>query len=151
MMRIVSTLLISLLFISCSEMKSGEDESGGGLSALMLRVQSHHSKLYLALEGQNKDLASYIVHELEEHFEELENVHNIHDGVQLGGIAKKTIWPALHELEVAMESYDSSIVFQKFENLTLMCNKCHKASGHSFIRIKKPDANNFPNQEFRKP
>jgi len=119
-----------------------------GLGSFMNQIQVYHVKLSLAVSENNNELVSYLIHELEEQFEKVVIVHKTHDGIALNEIADQTIFPALHDLEQANERKDSLSLVQSFESLTVSCNKCHVSTGHSFIRIKRPEANPFLNQDF---
>ena len=74
----------------------------------------------------------------------------MHDGINLEELAQNTVLPSLHELEEKVKLNDHTSMSQSFDNLTVSCNKCHSASGHSFIRIKVPEGESFPNQDFRR-
>lgn len=120
-----------------------------GLGQTMNQIQIYHTKFYFAMKNDNRDLMKYINHELEENFEDVVENHAFHDGVNIEELAQNTILPALEELEEKVNNSNIESVNQAFDYLTLNCNKCHSASGHTFIRINYPESNSYLNQDFR--
>ncbi len=119
-----------------------------GLGITMNQIQLYHAKFYFAMKNDNKELMQYINHELEENFEVVVDHHALHDGVNIAELAQNTILPALESLEQSVENGVNEDIIIAFDNLTLNCNICHSASGHSFIRIKNPEGISYLNQDF---
>jgi len=115
---------------------------------MMNEIQVYHTKLYYATNNRNVELMSYILHELEEVFKVVVNVHKQHDGLQINELVNNTMLPVLKEFEQVVEREDTSSFNQSFEYLTVACNKCHATAEHNFIRIKNPSAETFLNQNF---
>jgi hypothetical protein len=127
-----------------------EKTSKKGLGSMMNQIQVYHTKLYHATINQNTALMAYVLHEIDEVFDDVLYVHNEHDGVEIGKIAANTILPALSDFEKIVANKDTAKYIEAFDYLTVNCNKCHVTSGHEFIRIGNPTQDSYLNQDFKR-
>ncbi len=162
-MRLAKIIILSLTitsFLSCGNAEYTNriedlekeveklEESMPGLGWTMNLIQIYHTKFYFAMKEGNTEVMTYVHHELEENFESVVENHGDHDGIDIAGVAKNTVLPALEELKKSIDSKNDSLILQSFEFLTVTCNKCHYASEHPFIKIKYPEGESYLNQDF---
>jgi len=119
-----------------------------GLGSMMLSIQAHHTKLYYASQNSNWKLSSFLIHELEESFEDIQEFHPQHDGIDLKELIEEMPLPILKDLDSAVKNQNGQKFKANFNNLTNLCNSCHAATNHSFIKIQIPEKGSFPNQNF---
>ena len=119
-----------------------------GLVEFMMHVQSHHSKLWLAGNARNWDLADYQLDELKELLEDIaKRVPNYRD-VPVGQMIESTTMPPIGDVESAIKARDFAKFTAAFDKLTAACNACHEAANRGFIVIQRPATSPFPNQSF---
>lgn len=118
------------------------------LGNLMLNIQAHHTKLHYASENGNWLLASFLLHELKENFEQVEKHHPSHDGIDLRTLLFTTVMPRIRELDSLLPQQDEEAFKKGYTTLTNACNSCHIATKHSFIVIQTPESGDFRNQNF---
>ena len=118
------------------------------LAVLMKNIQYFTHKLGLTLQAQNRPLATFYAHELEEGLQDIYALER-HDTLPIGQIAKKLMPQPLSVLAqtIKNQEQDPNEAFQKLLNA---CNQCHEATQHGFIRIIAPTNNPF-NQSFEVP
>jgi hypothetical protein len=118
------------------------------LALLMKNIQYFAHKLGLTLQAQNRPLATFYAHELEEGLQDIYALER-HDTLPIGQIAQKIMPLPLSALAEAIENaeHDPIPAYRKFLNA---CNQCHDATQHGFIRIIAPSNNPF-NQSFEVP
>ena len=119
-----------------------------GLGEIMALQQMRHAKLWLAGSGGNWDLAGYELDELREGFEDASSQHPTNDGVPIAAMIKSLTPGPLDAVAKAVEAKSPAAFAKAFDSLTSACNACHRGAKHGFIRIKRPDASAFPNQDF---
>jgi hypothetical protein len=139
------------LAVSASVMSAEERPAQGyvpGLGEIMSLQQMRHAKLWLAGSRANWDLAAYELDELREGFEDASSQHPTNDGVPIAAMIKSLTPGPLDAVGKAIEAKNSTAFAKAFDSLTGACNACHKAAKHGFIRIKRPGASAFGNQEF---
>ena len=119
-----------------------------GLDGIMLSIQTHHEKLYYACKEENWDLSSFLIHELEEGFEDVQKYHPIHDEIDLNNLVLNLALPAIKKLEVSIKDESKENFDSNFMKLTNACNSCHIATNHQFIKIQLPTTRRFTNQNF---
>lgn len=121
-----------------------------GLGEMMSLQQMRHTKLWLAEEAGNWELASYEIDELSEGFDDVVAYHPTHKESPVDpkdAIPRMVVEP-LAELRSAVEHEDRAAFVQAFETLTTACNNCHDATDFGFNRVQRPDSNPYPNQVF---
>ena len=119
-----------------------------GLAEIMIFTQVRHTKLWLAGNAGNWDLADYEIDELKEGFEDVEKYHPDFKGVPVGKMVDTTIMPPVAEVEKAVKARDRTKFAAAFDKLTAACNACHQAANRSVIVIQRPASSPFPNQSF---
>jgi hypothetical protein len=119
-----------------------------GLVEFMMTVQVHHSKLWLAGNARNWDLADYQADELKELLEEIAKRVPEYKGVPVGKMIEAATIPPLGDIETAIKARNSGQFVSAFDKLTAACNSCHEAANRGFIVIQRPASSPFPNQSF---
>jgi len=114
----------------------------------MALVQSHHSKLWLAGNARNWDLADYQVDEMKEVFDDIVKRIPVYKDVPVGKMIESLTMAPIGEIEAAIKARDSKAFATAFDKLTAGCNSCHEAASRGFIVIQRPAASAFPNQSF---
>ena len=118
------------------------------LVEFMMNVQSHHSKLWLAGNARNWDLADYQVDELKELLEDIAKRVPDYKGTPVGKMIESTTMPPIGDVESAIEARDLAKFTAAFDKLTAACNACHEAANRGFIVIQRPATSPFSNQSF---
>ena len=124
-----------------------------GLGEIMTLQQMRHTKLWLAAEAGNWDLAAYEVKELQEGFDDVVTFHPTHDESPVApkDAIPKMVTAPMKELAAAVAMKDQKQFEQKFDELTTKCNDCHQATNVGFNRVQRPTGNPYPNQVFPPP
>lgn len=120
------------------------------LGNLMLSIQARHIKLYYAGESQNWELATFLLHEMEEDFEKVEKYYPTHDEVDIKHLLLNTAMPNIAETKKTVKQQDVDAFNTNYLSLTNSCKSYHAAANHPFIVIQVPEHNNFSNQQFKK-
>jgi hypothetical protein len=121
-----------------------------GLGEIMTLQQMRHTKLWLAGEARNWDLAAYEIKELGEGLDDIVKFHPTHEG---SPVAPKDAIPRmmtepLSNLTAAVDKKDQAGFEQAYDTLTKACNDCHQATNFGFNRVQRPATNPYPNQMF---
>ena len=122
-----------------------------GLGELMTAyVQPRHTKLGLAGEAQNWDLADYERDELSETFDDIGKFILKHGDLSIPQAIAATVKPPLEALDKAIKAKDAGAFAKAYADLTAACNACHQSAGHSMVAIKVPTVGGaaFPDQDF---
>lgn len=119
-----------------------------GLVEFMLQVQSHHTKLWLAGNARNWELADYQVEELEELLEDIAKRIPAYKDVPVGKMIEATAIPPIDDIKAAVKSRDSKAFAGAYDKLTAACNACHESANRGFIVVQRPASSPFPNQSF---
>ena len=131
--------------------QEGADEIyAPGLGEIMTFQQMRHTKLWLAGEAGNWDLASYEIKELGEGFDDIIKFHPTHEE---SPVAPKDAIPRMipapiADIKAAIDKKDSKGFETAFDSLTKACNDCHKATNFGFNQLQRPTMNPYPNQVF---
>ena len=145
-------LLVGLgLSFSAGTISAQEHPAQGyipGLGEIMSLQQMRHAKLWLAGSRGNWDLAAYELDELREGFEDASTQHPTNDGVPIAAMIKSLTPGPLDAIGKAIDAKNSAAFAKALDSLTNACNTCHQGAKHGFIRIKRPGASAFGNQEF---
>jgi hypothetical protein len=124
-----------------------------GLGEMMTLQQMRHTKLWLAGQAGNWELAAYELDELGEGFDDVVKYHPTHKDSPVAprdAIPRMTTQP-LAELREAVSKKDRTAFVQAYDGLTAACNNCHLATNFGFNRVQRPEANPYPNQLFSPP
>ena len=121
-----------------------------GLGEIMTLQQMRHTKLWLAGEVQNWDLAAYELDELGEGFDDVVRFHPTHkeSPVAPKDAIPRMITVPLMELRSSIEKKDTATFEQRYDKLTAACNSCHEAMNFTFNVVQRPVGNPYPNQVF---
>jgi hypothetical protein len=142
-------VLLALLGSACRQAAPTEPYTPG-LGELMTLQQMRHTKLWLAGEAGNWNLAAYEVKELGEGFDDILKYHPTHEE---SPVAPKDAVPRMvsapvADLRAVVERKDAVAFEQAFDTLTKACNDCHQAANFSFNVVQRPATNPYPNQVF---
>jgi hypothetical protein len=152
-------ILLTLLSSACrqpspapaaSSSNAAAEAYAPGLGEIMTLQQMRHTKLWLAGEAGNWDLAAYEIKELGEGFDDVVKFHPIHEE---SPVAPKDAIPRmvtvpLMELGAAVDKKDTKGFEQAYDTLTKACNDCHEATNFGFNVVQRPAMNPYPNQVF---
>jgi hypothetical protein len=125
-----------------------KEPHGPSLVEIMMATQSHHTKLWLAGNARNWELADYQVDELKEGLEDAAKHIPDYKGVPVGSMIETLMLPPIVEVESAIKARDREKFVVAFDKVTAACNTCHVGANRGFIVIQRPTASAFPNQSF---
>ena len=111
-----------------------------GLHTLMVDLGIRHASLWFAGEAGNWPLADYMIHELEELVEEIEELHPVYREVEVAALLREMTHPAVESVEEAVEDEDGVAFADAYDRLTAACNACHVASDRAALVIQRPTA-----------
>ena len=162
-MLVVSiSILLALIASGCRQSSSSppaapaESSSAGaeayapGLGEIMTLQQMRHTKLWLAGQAGNWDLAAYELKELGEGFDDVVKFHPTHEESPVApkDAIPRMVTAPLAELETVVGKRDANGFGQAYDNLTKACNDCHQATNFGFNVVQRPATNPYPNQVF---
>ncbi len=147
--RVTSLLLITLSAVSACGRPTPTPYTPG-LGEIMTFQQMRHTKLWLAGQAGNWDLAAYEIEELGEGFDDIIAFHPTHKDSPVApkDAIPRMITEPLAEVRAAVEQKDSATFAQTYDTLTAACNNCHKATKFGFNVVGRPTGNPYPNQIF---
>ena len=121
-----------------------------GLGEIMTLQQMRHTKLWLAGEAANWELAAYEIKELQEGFDDVVKFHPTHEDAPVApkDVIPRMVVEPLSQLSAAVQHKDATAFAEAFDTLTTKCNDCHKAMNFSFNVVQRPAMNPYPNQVF---
>ncbi len=121
-----------------------------GLGEIMTLQQMRHTKLWLAGQAANWDLAAYEIDELSEGFDDVVTFHPTHkeSPVAPRDAIPRMVTQPLADLRAAISRKDDAAFSAAYDALTAACNNCHEATNFSFNRVRRPESNPYPNQAF---
>jgi hypothetical protein len=115
-----------------------EDRFSPGLHSQMVEMQHRHAALWFAGDAGNWGLADYMIHELEELVEEMEEINPVYREVQVAELLQEMTVPAIEGMEDAVEAEDRAAFAQAYDQLITACNACHVASDRAAIVMQRP-------------
>jgi hypothetical protein len=119
------------------------------MGALMnMIIQPRHTKLGLAGKAENWALASYYFKELKLGFAVVSKAVPRWKGLPVPDLFEAAVAPTFAVLDFAIKAGEPRQFAESYGKLTSGCNNCHATADHSFIVIKAPEGNPFPDQEF---
>jgi hypothetical protein len=144
--------IVVILAASCARPSSYEAYAPG-LGELMTFQQMRHTKLWLAGQAANWDLAAYELDELGEGFDDIIKFHPTHKDSPVApkDAIPRMVTQPLADLRQAVGKKDSAAFTQGYDALTMACNNCHQATNFGFNRVQRPQSNPYPNQVFAPP
>ena len=112
--------------------------------------QMRHTKLWLAEQAGNWDLAAYEVKELQEGFDDVLLYHPTHEEspVDPKDAIPKMVTEPLAKLSDAIGRHDATAFEEQYDAVTDACNRCHEATDFGFNKVQRPTGNPYPNQIF---
>ena len=133
--------------------------AGGGLVILDFKpamddlmtmlVQPRHIKLYYAGQSKNWTLATFELNELRGALARIGRTIPNYRGQNVDGAVASIFADQIKSVDAAIKAADPTKFTQAYEGMTNGCNGCHAAMEHHFLVIKVPEANNYPDQEFK--
>jgi hypothetical protein len=142
---LVSALLLPAVLLTACEAPS----EAPGLHSMMHELGTRHASVWFAGEAANWDLADYMIHELEEVVERIEDVHPVYDDVPIADMIGEMTRPRIEEIEAALDAEDQTAFMAAFDGLTQACNQCHVAARRAAIVIQRPSAPPLTNLRYR--
>jgi hypothetical protein len=147
--RVVTCALLLTLGSACRRAPQAEPYTPG-LGEIMTLQQMRHTKLWLAGQARNWELAAYEIKELGEGFDDIVKYHPTHEE---SPVAPKDAIPRMvtapvADLKAVIESKGALAFEPAFDALTKACNNCHEATNFGFNVVQRPATNPYPNQVF---
>lgn len=143
-------LVVALVASACGPKAPPPGPYVPGLGEIMTLNQMRHAKLWFAGAAGNWKLASYELDELEEGFHDVVEFHPTHkeSPVPIAAVVPEITSVPLKKLRAAIAGKRSDDFAAAFDQMTLACNSCHRATNFGFNVVKRPTANAFSNQDF---
>ncbi|MEX2499731.1 MAG: hypothetical protein WD397_12750 [Wenzhouxiangellaceae bacterium] len=141
----LARLMLTLLAVSlCTGVAASGDGDDHDLIGNMGAMQYFSHKLDLSIHHQNRKLADFYAHEIEETLEETTEIPEYH-GKPVGELAETMLSPAFERFDQALDAEDSdwSAIDAKFGELVNACNACHQATGYDYINIERTRSNPY--------
>ena len=139
MKKLTLTCLPLLCCVAAAPVQADEEIE---LVRHMATLQYMAHKTALAIDAQNRKLAGFYLHEIEEVIEKLEEIPSF-DGHPIGDLARRLLAPSVERLEGALEQGDRQKVDTALDMLIDSCNACHRSTEHGYIHIRRRSDNPF--------
>jgi hypothetical protein len=136
--------------------------AGGGLQILDFKpafddlmtmlVQPRHSKLWLAAQAKNWQLAGFELNEMGGALRRVGQTIPKYRNISVDATVSSIFTPKIQAVAGAITAQNPAQFNTAYAELTNACNLCHEALEHPFLVIKVPDASAaaaFPDQDFR--
>jgi hypothetical protein len=126
------------------------EDIGPGLGEIMSLQQMRHTKLWLAGQAKNWELASYEIEELGEGFDDVVKFHPTHKDSPVApkDAIPRMVTQPLKDIAEAARKKDAKAFVASYDALTESCNGCHRAMNFGFNVVQRPATNPYPNQVF---
>jgi hypothetical protein len=149
---LIAVAILVMLTDSCARL-SAPEAYAPGLGELMTFQQMRHTKLWLAGQAANWDLAAYELDELGEGFDDVVKFHPTHKDSPVApkDAIPRMVTQLLADLRQAVGKKDGAAFTRGYDALTMACNNCHQATNFGFNRVQRPQSNPYPNQVFAPP
>jgi hypothetical protein len=131
---------------------------GGGLTALDFKpsmddlmtmlMQPRHIKLYYAGQAKNWTMAAFELNELRGALARIGRTVPIYRKISVDEAVAAIFTDKLKAVDAAIKAADPAQFTAAYGEMTGACNACHQALDHPFLKIKVPDALNYPDQDF---
>lgn len=112
------------------------------LAEKMSSLQYFMHKTALSVDHQNKELADFYAHELEESIEDTATVES-YDGHAIGKLVNSMLVPPFEQFEAALKAGNWKKASARFDDLVRSCNACHVQTEHGFVNIQRNKHNPF--------
>jgi hypothetical protein len=116
---------------------------------MTMLVQPRHIKLYYAGQAKNWTLAGFQINELRGALARIGRTIPNYRNISVETAVASIFADKLKAVDAAVKAADLAQFNTAYGEMTGACNDCHKGMEHPFLVIKVPDANNYPDQEFR--
>jgi len=136
--------------------------AGGGLQILDFKpafddlmtmlVQPRHTKLWVAGQQQNWQLAGFELNEMGSALRRVGQTIPKYRNISVDATVSSIFTPKIQAVAGAIAAKNQQQFNSAYGELTNACNLCQEALEHPFLVIKVPDANAanaFPDQDFR--
>ena len=147
------------LFAHAQNAAPATPPAGGGLTILEFKpamddlmtmlIQPRHLKLYYAGEAKNWKLAEFQLRELRQALARIGRTIPAYRKIGVDDAVASIFTEKAVALEGAIKAADPAKFKAAYAEMTTACNACHAGMEHEFLVIKVPEANVYPNQEFR--
>ncbi len=121
-----------------------------GLGEMMTLQQMRHTKLWLAGEAGNWDLAAYEIKELGEGFDDIVKYHPTHEESPVAprDVIPRMVTAPVEGLRAAIRRKTHRGSKRRSTRSPTACNNCHQATNFGFNVVQRPATNPYPNQVF---
>jgi len=140
--------LAALQSVELSAGDEGEGDHEEELSTYMAHLQRHTSKLGLAIQSRNRDLAEFYLDEVSEFVEDIIDNVPLHDGLEISELARTILLPSVTQTYRVMDNDAWPSIETSYKGIIDSCNQCHASTEHAFIRIVIPESNHGFHQDF---
>ncbi|MEO0424772.1 MAG: hypothetical protein AAF184_20720 [Pseudomonadota bacterium] len=157
-MNIARTLLLCLSSVVACTVDAAESPAGGGvpltfdepaveLAELMGQLQLYAHKLTLSVDAHNAPLARFYLEEATHLMTQMQALTPEYEGIPVALYLDRMGLPAADALAEALPAEAVDVAWTAIDQATDAfidaCNRCHAASQHGFIRIKRHADNPF--------
>jgi hypothetical protein len=118
---------------------------------MTMLVQPRHTKLWLAAQQKNWQLAGFQLNELGAALRRVGQTIPKYRNISVDATVTSMFAPKVQAVLSAITAQNTTQFNDAFAQLTAACNLCHEALDHGFLVVKVPDASAasaFPNQSF---
>ena len=132
---------------------------GGGLAVLEFKpamddlmtmlVQPRHLKLYYAGQAKNWMLAGFELNELRQALARIGRTIPTYRNIGVDTAVSSIFANSAKAVDAAIKAREQPQFTKAYGEMTGACNACHAGMEHPFLKIKVPEANNYPDQEFQ--
>jgi hypothetical protein len=133
--------------------------AGGGLQILEFKpafddlmtmlIQPRHIKLYYAGQQKNWTLAAFELNEMRQALGRIGKTIPKYRNFSVDATVASIIQDKMTAMDAAIKSANPAQFNMAYGELTEACNTCHQGMDHPFLVVKVPDANSYPDQDFR--
>lgn len=119
-----------------------------GLGEIMSGLQLHTAKLYYAGKARNWPLVEFEMGEMEEALAAIPVLRPQDNNVPLGAVIeafRNSQWAALKQ---AVGRKDGAAFDKAYDDVVLVCNACHQATGRPYLVVQTPTGPPVPNQRW---
>jgi hypothetical protein len=119
---------------------------------MTMLVQPRHTKLWLAAQQKNWQLAGFQLNEMGSALRRVGQTIPKYRNISVDATVSSIFQPKIQAVAAAIGAQNPQQFNTAYAELTNACNLCHEALEHPFLVIKVPDAsaaNAFPDQDFR--
>lgn len=123
------------------------DEPAVELAELMGQLQLYTHKLTLSVDAQNAPLARFYLEEATHLMTQMQTLTPEYEGIPVALYLDRMGLPAANALAEVLPAQAMDVAWASIDQATDAfidgCNRCHAASQHGFIRIKRSADNPF--------